>query len=135
MATKSPSFCLAVQQGCCGLGLEEQVCWLGIERAPQVLPCHFQPDPSHLPQEAALPMSEADSPWQEDGLLRQNCVKFTFLSLLYPRDSRGAVGYGMVFALCYRESFLLHHFSNHFVQDYFFLSLAQASLLSSLWSG
>lgn len=130
-----PSFCLAVQQGCCGLGSEEQVYWLGIGRAPQVLPCHFQPYPSHLPQETALPLPEADSPWQEDGLLRQNGVKFTFLSLLYSSVSHGAVGYSMVFALCYRESLLLHHFSNHFVQDYFFLSPAQASLLSSLWSG
>lgn len=74
-----PSFCLAVQWGCCGSGSEEQVYWLGIGRAPQVLLCLFQPYPSHLPQEIALLLPEADSPQQENGLLRQNCVKYTFL--------------------------------------------------------
>lgn len=128
-----PSFCLAVQRGCWCLGSEDQIYWVGIGRAPQICPAASRL--THLPQEIALLLPEADSPWQEDGLLRQNCVKFTFLSLLYPSDSCGAVGYSMVFALCYGESLLLHHFSNHFVQGYFFLSPAQASLLSSLWSG
>lgn len=74
-------------------------------------------------------------PGRKMASLDRACVKFAFLSLLYPSDSRGAVGYSVVFVLCYRETLLLQHFSSHFVQGYFFLSPAQASLLSSLWSG
>ena len=65
--------------------------------------------------------------------LDRSCVKFTVLSLLYSSsDASGAVGYSVIFSLCSRRTLLLHHFSSHFAQSYFFLSSGQASLLSSL---